>query len=217
MKVLWMILILLLPAIAYGQTCTQADLNHPLSAVLNWQDNATGETGQVIERKQGSDAYSPLVTVGANITTYTDATVQRGVPGAPDNTYFYRLKAIAVQPTGPTLESAYSNESCITFKSPPMPPPMINLLPPSGLTTASISSSTIRTSWEDIDGETAYEVEGKRANVKQWTRLASVLANVTTYDYTGLLRYKTYCLRVRGLAGITAGPYSDMRCATTSK
>jgi len=205
------IALLFLASLAQAQTCVQADLNHPLTTTLNWVDNSTGETGQVLERKLNSGAYSVLMaSLAADLTSYVDSTVQRSTS---PNTYTYRLKAIAVV-NGQTQESGYSNEACITFAA---TPPPVNLVAPSGLTTAAVSSSTIRTTWQDIDGETAYELEGKKANAKQWARIASVLADVTTYDWTSRSRYTSYCFRLRALQGTLAGPYSDTACATTSK
>jgi len=69
---------------------------------LTWQDNATTETGFVIERSDNGGAYFTLVTVGprnarGNVN-YTDSTVMRG------NRYTYRVAAVNAAGL-----SAYSN------------------------------------------------------------------------------------------------------------
>jgi titin len=60
----------------------------PNTIALNWRDNSGNETGFIIERTGGgSSVWTTIATTGANITTYTDATV------APGTTYTYRVRA----------------------------------------------------------------------------------------------------------------------------
>lgn len=115
----WLLLIglvLLMVSTAEAQTCAPADLAHPLSVAISWTDNATDETGFVLERKLNTGTYTGLAaSLNANIVSFTDSTVVRGsVP----NTYTYRVKAMK---TG-APDSAYSNEACITFAPTPPPP-----------------------------------------------------------------------------------------------
>lgn len=57
-------------------------------ADLAWTDNATDETGFVVERKRGgSPNYYQIATPAANATSYSDTTVD------PGYTYTYRIKA----------------------------------------------------------------------------------------------------------------------------
>jgi hypothetical protein len=57
-----------------------------------WTDNANNETSQEIERKPGScatpTAFTLLATVGANVTTYRDATAVEG------QEFCYRVTAV---------------------------------------------------------------------------------------------------------------------------
>ncbi|MBD0257300.1 MAG: hypothetical protein ICV83_16400, partial [Cytophagales bacterium] len=54
---------------------------------LTWNDNATGESGFRIERSLYSlSGFTQVATVGANITTYTNA-------GLTPNNYYYRVRA----------------------------------------------------------------------------------------------------------------------------
>jgi serine protease len=70
---------------------------------LAWADLSDNESGFEIERRRGSDSWRPLVTVGANTTTYSDTSVLR------DETYSYRVRAV-----NSAGSSAYSNVATIT-------------------------------------------------------------------------------------------------------
>ncbi len=195
---------------AYAQTCVQADLTHPLQATLTWIDNSTDETGFVIERKLNAGAYASLTTVATNTVSALDTTVVRSA--TVPNTYTYRLKAIK---TG-APDSTYSNEACVTFAPNPPPPSA-----PSGFTvsqnTASPSDS-LSLAWDDALNETNYEIVGRPANgARPFIKLATVAADTTNWDWTGLQRNKTYCARVRAMRGTTAGAYTNSACAATSR
>ena len=73
----------------------------PQDIGLSWTDNATGEDGFSIERKQSGGAYSEITTVGPNVTSHTDGGLSPNVP------YSYRVRAF-VNP-GPVY-SGYSND-----------------------------------------------------------------------------------------------------------
>ena len=77
---------------------------HAASLILQWADNSGNESGFTIERKSGSTgSYSHIATVGANVNSYTDATITAGTA------YCYRVRAF-----NSTGNSAYSNEICGT-------------------------------------------------------------------------------------------------------
>ncbi len=65
---------------------------------LAWIDNATNETGFAIERSLDGATFTPLTTVGANVTTYANTGL------AVATTYYYRVRA--TNAAGP---SAWSN------------------------------------------------------------------------------------------------------------
>jgi hypothetical protein len=213
MKYLLALLSLILPAIVEAQTCVQADLNHPLSAAITWQDNSNNETGFILERSLNGGAFAVIApSLPANTTATTDTTVVRStIP----NTYTYRIKAAAG-----TTQSAYSNTACITFAPTAPAPPVINA--PGGLTIAAISSSSFRITWEDLANEVGYELEGKQARGNDsFVQIASLPVNTATSDWTGRKRYTPYCIRLRGLLGVInpvpATDYSPTVCGTTSK
>ena len=69
---------------------------------LTWQDNSTNENNFAIERKTGtSGTYAQIAMVAANIASYVDTSVTRGV------TYCYRVQAV-----NSAGASAYTNEAC---------------------------------------------------------------------------------------------------------
>jgi hypothetical protein len=71
---------------------------------LTWQDNSTSESNLGVERKTGiNGAYTQIASVAANITSYVDASVTRGV------TYCYRVDAV-----NSAGASVYTNELCAT-------------------------------------------------------------------------------------------------------
>jgi hypothetical protein len=75
--------LLLTPANLSVETTSETDI------ALSWTDNATSETGYVIERSTTSDTgFSPVGATAANATTFTDTTVVAGTE------YYYRIRAI---------------------------------------------------------------------------------------------------------------------------
>lgn len=72
--------------------------------LLEWTDNTDNETGFVLERKKGTGSYEVLVTLGANIITYTDQDVL--LDGVY---YYYRVKATSLYG-----DSDYSNVVAIS-------------------------------------------------------------------------------------------------------
>jgi galactose oxidase len=72
------------PAAPSGLTATRASNK---SIDLRWQDNATNESGFQIEQSTDGVNFSRIRTVGANVTTFTNTGLRRGVR------YFYRVRA----------------------------------------------------------------------------------------------------------------------------
>jgi hypothetical protein len=74
---------------------------------LAWSDNSNNEAGFKIERKTGTSGnYAEIITLGINVTSYTDSSLTDGA------TYCYRLRAF-----NSAGNSAYSPEGCATVKS----------------------------------------------------------------------------------------------------
>ncbi len=88
-----------------GLTATAARVKNGAEVRLGWLDNATNETGYVVERCTGSacTAFTPLAALPAGTTRFTDRAVSRRTA------YRYRVMA-----TGPNGNSAYSNVAGVT-------------------------------------------------------------------------------------------------------
>jgi len=65
---------------------------------LAWTDNASNEDGYKIERSTDGTHFTPVATVGMNVTAYVDPGLSR------NKTYYYRVRAFLG-----TSNSAYSN------------------------------------------------------------------------------------------------------------
>jgi hypothetical protein len=70
------------------------------TVALEWVDNSTGEEGFIIERRVKKGQWTVIAGVGANVTTYTDYTVDY----TSERMYVYRVKAYSG-----LVESDYSN------------------------------------------------------------------------------------------------------------
>ncbi len=71
---------------------------------LSWTDNATDETGYLVERRDGASAtFAQIASLPANATAYLDPALPTG------SAYCYRVRAFNA--IGP---SAYMNEACGT-------------------------------------------------------------------------------------------------------
>lgn len=78
----------------------------PPKLTLTWDDNSQGEDGFAIDRKIGAGGtYAEIATVPANVTTYVDYAVSRGV------TYCYQVRAF-----NDAGSSAPSAEACAAPK-----------------------------------------------------------------------------------------------------
>jgi alpha-tubulin suppressor-like RCC1 family protein len=86
------------PVLAFPDVISSSRID--LSWVYNISE--TQDAGFIIERKTPGTSYSQLVTVGQDITTYSDIT---SVSFAPNTAYYYRVEAYNA-----FTVSAYSNE-----------------------------------------------------------------------------------------------------------
>ncbi len=74
---------------------------------VDWADSSSNETGFLLERASATTGsnFSRIATLGANVTTFTDRTLDPNAGG----TYFYRIKAV-----NGTCESDYTTSSGVT-------------------------------------------------------------------------------------------------------
>ncbi|MCX6057966.1 MAG: multicopper oxidase domain-containing protein [Chloroflexi bacterium] len=95
-------------------TALSALLVNGPQVALTWTDNATNETGMVVESSLNGAAFTVIATLPANTVSYTDLTVIGG------NTYVYQVKA-----TNSGGSSAYSNTATMIVPIPPAAPTVL--------------------------------------------------------------------------------------------
>ncbi|HYG38138.1 MAG TPA: fibronectin type III domain-containing protein, partial [Cytophagales bacterium] len=171
------------PANLTATTASSTQIN------LSWDNNATNETGYIIEGgTTAGGPYTQIATTGANVTTYQNT----GLSG--NTTYYYIVKA-----TNSAGASSASNEASATTPAVVTVPPA-----PANLTATAISSTRIDLEWDDTPNETGYIIERGTTTGGPYTEIATTGANVTTYQNTGLSGSTTYYYVVR--AENSAGP-----------
>lgn len=170
---------------------------------LTWQDNANNETGFVIERATTNDGpFSFVGAVGANVTSFEST-------GLSANTrYHYKVRAINNDGT-----SDYSNTASGTTLQIPVAPTA-----PTQLAAVGVSTTQINLTWQDnSSSETNFEIYRSNTSGGPLTLLATVPANQTTYESTGLTPNTTHYYKVLASSKDGKSAYSNEAYATTSE
>jgi regulation of enolase protein 1 (concanavalin A-like superfamily) len=155
-------------------------------------------TGSAFQSSVSPDGVT-WTTVGGPITVNLPATVVAGL-------------AVTSHRDGVLCTATFEQVSVPTGGT--APPTAVNA--PTGLTALAVSSSAINLGWADNAGnETGFQVERGTDNVN-FTLMASLAANATSYSDTGLAASTTYYYRVRAVAGTTSSGYSNTASATTA-
>jgi fibronectin type 3 domain-containing protein len=161
---------------------------------LSWTDNAANESVYDVARSTDGVNWTTIAALAANSTAFSDVGV------SPGGSYFYRVCAC-----DSTQTSAFSNQVQATLAP----------VAPAGLMAAVISSSQINLAWNDVSGESSYKVQRSADAGTTWATVATVGANVTTYQNTGLAAATTYYFRiVASNAGGDSAP-SNLASGTT--
>ncbi len=178
-----------LPAAPSALTATVQ--NGP-QVLLSWTDNASNESGFVVERAIGSGAFSTLTVLGPKNGTgsvsFTDTTVTFGT------TYSYRVRA-----QNAVGFSAFSNTANVTVPVPPAAPS--NVVASASLQGA--RNARITVVWADNStNETGFTIQqATDAAFSANLVTATVGANVTTFNTGNVNRNTQYYLRVRANNG----------------
>jgi len=150
---------------------------------LSWTDNATNEDGFRIERCTGASCstFTEIATVGANVTTYLNTGL------TAETSYSYRVRAYTS-----VGNSGYAGPA--TFTTAPNPPAA-----PSGLTATAVSPTQIDLAWTDnATNETGFKIERcQGVSCSSFSEVATLAANVTTHQQTGLTAGTSFSYRVR--------------------
>jgi hypothetical protein len=165
---------------------------------LTWTDNSSNETGFMVERSLDGTTFTQIATLGANTTSYNSTSLNAGT------TYYFRVRA-----TNGGGNSAYSNIASATTLAGP-------LAAPSNLT-GTATSTSVTLSWKDnSSNETGFKVE-RSTDGTNFTQIATVGANVTTYTNTGLSPATQYYFRVRAYKQTTDSAPSNTLSIKTPK
>jgi transcriptional regulator CtsR len=92
----------------------------------------------------------------------------------------------------------------------------VQAVPPSSLAATAVSVSQINLAWRDNSAdETGFKIERKTGATGTYAQIATVGANVVTYQNTGLAASTSYYYRVRAYNATGNSPYSNEAHATT--
>ncbi|MGC9468815.1 MAG: fibronectin type III domain-containing protein [Anaerolineae bacterium] len=160
--------------------------------LLTWTDNATTESGFVIERAISGDAFATLVTVGPRNNTgtvsYIDVSVEAGI------SYDYRVRAVNAAGF-----SAYSNTATVAIPSTPAAPSNVV-----ATTFRQGNNARVTLTWVDnASNETGYRIQ-RATNATFTANLVSSTtgADATSFTTGNLSRNTPYYFRVQSYNGM---------------
>ena len=108
-------------------------------------------------------------------------------------------------------ENTNDPQLVVTFGQPAPP------LAPSGLSATAVSSSRIDLAWtENATNEDGFRIERSPGGQNNWSQIATVGTDVTSFSDTGLPAGTSYDYRVRAYAASGNSGYSNKASATTS-
>jgi predicted phage tail protein len=172
---------------------------------LSWGDSDGAEQGFKIERCTGLDCsdFAQIATVQSNVTSYSNTGL------SASTSYSYRVRAYNA-----AGDSDYSNTASASTPAAPLLPAA-----PTNLTATAISKSQINLSWTDkSDNETGFRIERcKGSTCTNFSLIATVGANVTSYANTKLNGNTTYRYRVYAYNASGNSSYSSIVTATTPR
>ncbi len=163
---------------------------------LGWTASS-GATSYNVKRSTTSGG--PYTTLASPTTTsYTDTGLTNATP------YFYVVSAVNT-----SGESANSAQASATPQAAPATP--------TNLTATAISTSQINLAWRDnANNEDGFMIE-RSVNGTNFTQIATVGVNVTTYSNTGLSTNTRYYYRVRGYNTVGNSAYSNIANVKTNR
>ena len=165
----------------------------PTEITVTWKDNSQNETNFSVEwRVKGAGGPWDLASVAANVTSYQIAEL------FPATWYEFRVKAWNAVST-----SGFSNVAQAFTSDPPKKPSLLTATP-TGLTTA-------RLNWQDNStNEADFHIEKSSTSATDgFSEIATVAANVTTYEAMGLTAAQ-FWFRVRSHRAAGYSGYSNV-------
>ncbi|MBX3164339.1 MAG: T9SS type A sorting domain-containing protein [Bacteroidetes bacterium] len=186
-------------------TSLAAQYQATLTNYVTWIDNAQYENNYELWYNTNSNpTFSLLATLPANTTSYTHTSL------AYNTTYCY--KARAVNNIG---ASFFTNVGCAAT---PTTGGGTGTAPnaPLNLTAVNNGSLTNNVAWNDnSNNEDNFELHYTTGSAANYSLLATLPANTTSYTHTGLSYTTTYCYKVAATNSAGSSAFSNTACATT--
>jgi len=184
------------PASPAGLTATA---RAPHQVELRWTDAAAGESGFLLERKEGArGAWTLAGRAGAGRVSLIDGAVRA------NTTYTYRAWA-----TGPGGDSPYSNRASVTTPGPPAVP--------WSLTAAATAPGEIALAWVDnSDNESGFAVERRGAGDGAFVAAGIAAAGAESFIDGGLAPNTVRVYRVRAVNAWGASRWTAEAAARAS-
>ena len=175
-------------AVPAAPTTLVATLQAGGQVSLTWRDNATNETGFVVERATVVSGvvgtYTPVATPPARSTTGTVTYVDK--TARPDTTYSYQVKAV-----NGGGSSGYSNTSGVTL------PPL--LAAPTGLTGSAVrqgGGERVTLTWNGVPGVTSYTIQWSTSSTFATVSGSAPAASTATTLTTGTIARQAWYFRI---------------------
>ena len=168
---------------------------------LTWNDNSDNESGFRVERSLNGNSFSSIATLPAGTVTYTDS----GLTASTE--YYYRIAAFNA------AGSSLSDTVNATTFPPAGTPPAAPTLP----SAAGKSKTTVLVKWVDnSNNEQGFKIE-RSPDAINFTQVATVGANVTSYTDSGLVSNTVYYYRIRAYNEAGNSAYTRTVSAITWK
>jgi hypothetical protein len=165
---------------------------------LTWKDNASNETGFVLQRSSDNGvtfsqlATAPARTGSGSTVSFTDSTVALGT------TYQYRVASVGVGG-----QSAWSNVLAVPVMVPVAPAKLLGSAARSG------TNERVTLSWGDLSNEAGYTVQWSTSSTfATIAGTGTTAANVTSFT-TGNIARQTWYFRVLGSNALGSSPWSN--------
>ncbi|HTY11183.1 MAG TPA: cohesin domain-containing protein [Bacteroidota bacterium] len=157
---------------------------------LTWRDNATNETGYIVDRRTDTlSNWAAVANLSANTTSVSDYGVADG------SKYYYSVYSV----------NFAGNSSMSNVASAVTP-----MQPPTNLTVQQLSGAVVGLTWQDnSSSENGYYIERKLGTAGVYAVIDSVPTNASTYSDTSGMPGNTYFYRVRGYNGFIRSGYSN--------
>lgn len=185
--------------------------------VSNQRDNAaTNRVWNSLNAAQAGEFLCCFAVVGATSgTTPPGGSDERYDSGTSPRVYLMTETVASAGATGTRTGTGLAgSNTCIAALV--LESAAADLTEPSDLAAAPVSPTRIDLTWTDTaSGEHGWKVERSPAGDEDWTQIAAIAAESTSYSATGLTPATAYDFRVRAYAGETNGDYSNTATAAT--